>query len=654
MANPSAPKARIAFLLTLNGRAVRQVYRLLKLIYSDQHYYYIHVDSVSPPIAAADSCSRSLIHFSLVPFQRQDYMYRELLRLEEKTRNIRLARKRYSTIWGGASLLRMLLASMKDLLAKDDWQWDFVINLSESDFLVKNIDSLVEFLTANHNRNFVKSHGREVQRFIQKQGLDKTFVECDTHMWRVGDRTLPDGIQIDGGSDWIGLSRAFVEYVTVEDELIRGLLRVFHHTLLPAESFFHTALRNSEFCDTYVDNNLHVTNWKRRLGCKCQYKHVVDWCGCSPNDFKPDDWPRLMATDGKQLYFARKFEPIVNQAIIRQLEEWIVGPYPVDYPNLHSYWQSVYNPKDKSPSVDEAVVAVASSLACRRVPVNYSMKSIVEVTTYMDHDRYKGFLVHHEITRIVDENTEIVQLELWARPQQFGQVSRASPFGKRIKNIEVSTEYDQKEQLARNYAKIMGPMAEPTFILHLAAITATTKFGPMASTYNLTVLWLNPAGHLNDISDLYVDASTQSAAISFAKSTMKMPLLPGIWTAKLVTKQTLIAQCNFVIFPKLSSNNYTADSWTDLARAKKIDSQWEQYLPDETNQQLMEEQTIENAKLIDDEQIAWINKLTNQFFAIKDVCVVGDATRQLEQMARCRDTSWSSFAPDPKSEMFVS
>lgn len=59
------------------------------------------------------------------------------------------------------------------------------------------------------------------------------------------------------------------------------------------QSFFHTVLRNSKFCETYVDNNLHVTNWKRRLGCKCQYQHVVDWCGCSPNVFKMDDWSRL-------------------------------------------------------------------------------------------------------------------------------------------------------------------------------------------------------------------------------------------------------------------------------------------------------------------------------------------------------------------------
>lgn len=38
---------RIVFLLTVNGRAVRQVYRLIKSLFSERHYFYIHVDSVS-------------------------------------------------------------------------------------------------------------------------------------------------------------------------------------------------------------------------------------------------------------------------------------------------------------------------------------------------------------------------------------------------------------------------------------------------------------------------------------------------------------------------------------------------------------------------------------------------------------------------------
>lgn len=66
-------------------------------------------------------------------------MYRELLKLEDAFSNIKLTRNRFSTIWGGASLLQMLLASIKILLqlSKSLHPWDYVINLSESDFPIK-------------------------------------------------------------------------------------------------------------------------------------------------------------------------------------------------------------------------------------------------------------------------------------------------------------------------------------------------------------------------------------------------------------------------------------------------------------------------------------------------------------------------------------
>jgi len=56
-------------------------------------------------------------------------------------------------------------------------------------------------------------------------------------MWRVGDRVLPWGIQMDGGSDWIALSYPFSKYVASgdDDELLTGLKIVFKQTLLPAE-----------------------------------------------------------------------------------------------------------------------------------------------------------------------------------------------------------------------------------------------------------------------------------------------------------------------------------------------------------------------------------------------------------------------------------
>ena len=131
----------------------------------------------------------------------------------------------------------------------------------------------MSFVTKAKGHNFVKSHGRETSTFIRKQGLDRTFYECENHMYRLGPRNLPQGIQIDGGSDWICLYKDFVQYVVNgEDELINGLKNVFKYSLLPAESFFHVLLKNSEFCSTVINNNLHLTNWKRKQGCKCQHK----------------------------------------------------------------------------------------------------------------------------------------------------------------------------------------------------------------------------------------------------------------------------------------------------------------------------------------------------------------------------------------------
>ena len=73
-------------------------------------------------------------------------------------------------------------------------------------------------------------------RFLRKQGLLRTFYECDYHLWRVGNRSVPTGIRVDGGSDWICLSREFTHYITSsQDELVQGLNQYFTYALLPAE-----------------------------------------------------------------------------------------------------------------------------------------------------------------------------------------------------------------------------------------------------------------------------------------------------------------------------------------------------------------------------------------------------------------------------------
>lgn len=55
-------------------------------------------------------------------------------------------------------------------------------------------------------------------------------------MWRLGDRRIPEGIAVDGGSDWFLLNRKFVEYVAFStDDLVTKMKQFYSYTLLPAE-----------------------------------------------------------------------------------------------------------------------------------------------------------------------------------------------------------------------------------------------------------------------------------------------------------------------------------------------------------------------------------------------------------------------------------
>lgn len=91
--------------------------RLIRVLYHKDHYFFIHVDV------------------------RQDYLFRELIYLESLLPNVKLMRKRHATMWAGSSLLQMLLAAMKEI-ASLPWAWDFIVNLSESDYPIKLVLSL--------------------------------------------------------------------------------------------------------------------------------------------------------------------------------------------------------------------------------------------------------------------------------------------------------------------------------------------------------------------------------------------------------------------------------------------------------------------------------------------------------------------------------
>ncbi|GAB1609398.1 xylosyltransferase 2-like [Argonauta hians] len=631
----SGDRVRIAFVFTLNGRAVRQVYRLLKTLYHTNHYYFFHIDA------------------------RQEYLQREMQNLARRFPNMYVTHKRLPTIWGGASLLQAHLNIMTELLAKSQWQWDYYVNLSESDYPIKKLEELVSFLTKYKTYNFLKTHGRDTPRFIQKQGLDQTFFECENHLWRVGPRNIPEGIRVDGGSDWIGIHRNFCDYIiNSKDDLVSGLKRVYEYTLLPAESFFHTVLQNSRFCGMFVDNNLRITNWRRKLGCKCQYKHIVDWCGCSPNVFKSADLHRLMNMDEKPIFFARKFEPVVNQDIINSVDTYLFGYNNQGQPGFNSYWQNEYHHLDKNTKVDDAYLTFFHSfirLSMRHLTdtnrrCRLRFIELLEVTMFFEADHFHGLLVKFSAEQM--SSGRVYKMETQLHPKSSFYIMYNTGLSmSRLQGLEVSTDFDPKELIFRNYGQLMGPYSN-------IALRHSWANGDEVA---VSAAWIDPSNTIAASFDMKIPSGAHIAA---HKPPFRKPLRPGVWTIKMFHEWETFAEVKFLILPLsfyqsrpiLASEIYATHNgpkgrYLDLDN--KIDfSDFRKPLKIE-NITEAETRAVINGRKVGKDLDKWIDSLTEEFWQLQNFCTHKELVPFCGVPERCEHSTWSSMAADTKSTITV-
>ncbi|KAM4663788.1 LOW QUALITY PROTEIN: xylosyltransferase 2 [Discoglossus pictus] len=626
-APPPEKPPRVVYMLVVHGRAVRQLKRLIKAIYHQDHFYYIHVD------------------------QRSNHLHREVVLLSQHYDNIRVTPWRMITIWGGASLLTMYLRSMNDLMEMTDWHWDFFINLSATDYPTRTNEELVLFLSKYRDKNFLKSHGRDNARFIKKQGLDRLFHECDSHMWRLGERRIPEGIVLDGGSDWFALTRNFVEYVTyTKDPLVSELRRFYTYTLLPAESFFHTVLENSPACDSLVDNNLRVTNWNRKLGCRCQYKHIVDWCGCSPNDFKPQDVVRLQQLS-RPTFFARKFESSVNQEVLDILDAHLFGEPAPGTPGMKGYWESVYENMDGLEGLNDVTMTVYQSFTrlalhelqglekekrqsgCRFTISRFP--STVQLYFYDDH--FQGYLLTQEA-----QSKET--LEIWMMPRGTLKISDEGGVASRIQSVEVGTEWDPKERIFRNFGGLIGPMDEPTAVQKWSRGVNVT----------VTVVWIDPTYVVAASYDIAVDSE---ADFTQYKPPLTRPLRPGVWSVRIVHFWEFVAEVKFLVVPLNMRNKEPlkkGDIWLHSGppRGQYMDQSFQSLagilnLP---SQDEVELEANRKAELLGKELKNWTDENLKSFWSVGGVCTKM-ASPACPSLPLCANTHWSSLSPDPKSEL---
>ena len=110
-------------------------------------------------------------------------MYQELRYLETFP-NIKFFKQRYRSFWGSNSVLFLLLQGMRELL-EAAWDWDYVMNISESDFPVRPIQEFEEHLKRWNGGNFVAMGKDEMLTFHEGQVRRRKFMVSEENKQNV-------------------------------------------------------------------------------------------------------------------------------------------------------------------------------------------------------------------------------------------------------------------------------------------------------------------------------------------------------------------------------------------------------------------------------------------------------------------------------------
>ncbi|WP_157179271.1 beta-1,6-N-acetylglucosaminyltransferase [Phyllobacterium sp. YR531] len=174
--------------------------------------------------------------------------------------------------WGTYSLVKATLEALLSI-RRLDWNPDYVLLLSGSDFPIKSHHALCAFLENNHGRQFIQSKpisekwvkgGLQEERFqyyfpfnwrSQPLLFDWAFKAQSTLAHFIGTRRIPTDIDLHIGSQWWALTwdacTAILDLVAKRPEIEK----YFKLTWIPDESFFQTLIRcvvaeDEIICDT--------------------------------------------------------------------------------------------------------------------------------------------------------------------------------------------------------------------------------------------------------------------------------------------------------------------------------------------------------------------------------------------------------------------
>lgn len=312
---------KIAFLITAYNQP-DHLYRLIKALDHPDFRFFIHVD----------------LKTDISPFKAIDFGEKTVL-LED----------RVAVFHGGFTMSQAMVKMMRAVSKFDDF--DYFYFLSGSDYPIKPVNSIYNFLKSNYPTNFLdfyplleNTHGLEnllsyhfEDHFGNQPRIVKKYLRIAE---RVGGKVLPKrkffkNIIPYRGSTWFCLNRDTVAYILnfVDAESSRKFMNFFKHVWGADEVIFHTIILNSPHAKEcrYYDAEIYgpdVINQHEgwRMPNK-GYLHYIDWSRDrqDPAILDMQDFEGLKASD---YLFARKCIEGVSNELLDHIDKHLLQNEP--------------------------------------------------------------------------------------------------------------------------------------------------------------------------------------------------------------------------------------------------------------------------------------------------------------------------------------
>ncbi|MEH2161221.1 MAG: beta-1,6-N-acetylglucosaminyltransferase [Nostoc sp.] len=297
---------RIAYIILAHNYP-EQLLRLVYKLNRDDVSFFIHIDKI------ADSIIYNQIFTQLHKFPNVFFL------------------KRYNSAWGTFDIVRATLEGISSIV-KTGLDFDYVINLSGQDYLIKSDAYMKMFLQNNQGKEFIEYFPLPCSKWTNG-GLgrieywhirwnDKQFCITEKEKFKSPiasllykffilflpiKRKLPEGFAIHGGSQFWCLTGECVKWINDFVRQNPKFVKHFHYSYCADELFFQTLILNSPFKDKVVNNYMRYIDWG-------------DTNSYHPRILEKHDFEKISQSEK---LFARKFDTSKDSDILDMIDEMI-------------------------------------------------------------------------------------------------------------------------------------------------------------------------------------------------------------------------------------------------------------------------------------------------------------------------------------------